>query len=138
MDAQIVKDFTDLLTAVRKSMDDYLLGGELKGVACAAGTLTSRINNLKVIVAAYDDREPNQKDRFELSSLSSTLSWLSTDEYCARDFVGIKLVLPNTAFNAAHPDICVPGEIDYRAAMTMLQSALIEIVLEGTPVALSA
>lgn len=138
MDAQVVKDFTELLTAVRKSMDDYLIGGELRGVACAAGTLTSRLNNLKVIVAAYEDREPSDKDRFELSSLASTLNWLSTDDYCARDFVGIKLVLPNTVFNAAHADICTPGEVDYRAVMTMLQSALIEIVLEGKLVALSA
>lgn len=138
MDAQTVRDFADLLAAVRRPMDDYLLGGELKGVACAAGTLTSRINNLKVICAAYEDREPNEKDRFELSSLARTLDWLGKDDYAARDFTGINLRLPATAFNTAHPDIAMPGEIDYRAAMIMLQAALEEIVLEGKPVALSA
>jgi hypothetical protein len=137
MDAQNVKDFTDLLIAVRKTMDEYLYSGELKGVACAAGTLTSRINNLKVIVGACADREPNDKDRFEMSSLATTLTWLSEDDYCAKDFKGIKLVLPDTAFNAAHPDIAIPGEIDFPAAMVMLHSAAIEIVLEGKPASLS-
>lgn len=74
MEAQTVKDYTDLLIAVRQSMNEYLLTGDLHGVACAAGTLTSRINNLKVIVAAYEDRTPNEKDRFEMSSLASTLN----------------------------------------------------------------
>jgi len=137
MNPQTVKDFTDLLVTVRHSMDEYLLPGDMKGVACAAGTLTSRINNLRVIIAAYDDREPNDKDRFEISSLVSTLDWLSKDDYCARDFSGIKLKLPETAFNAAYPDIAVPGEIDYRAAMTLLRSAAVEIVLEGKPTPLS-
>lgn len=138
MEAQTVKDFTALLMVVRESMQEYLLTGDLHGVACAAGTLTSRINNLKVIVAAYEDRTPNEKDRFEMSSLASTLDWLSHDKDCVKDFTGIKLKLPETAFNAAYPDVAVPGEIDYLALMTMLRSATIEIVLEGKAIPLSA
>ncbi len=138
MDAQVLKDFTDLMITIRKTFDEYLYSGELKGVACAAGTLTARINNLKVIVAAHADREPNDKDRFEVSSLTSTLDWLSMDEYCLKDFKDIKLNLPETAFNAAFPDVAVPGEIDYRAAMVMLKSAAIEVVLGGEPLALSS
>ncbi len=138
MHAQVFKDFTDLVIAIRKTFDEYLYSGELKSVACAAGTLAALINNLKVIVAAHADRPPNDKDRFEISSLISTLDWLSTDDYCAKDFKDIKLTLPETAFNAASPDVATPGAIDYRAAMTMLRSAAIEIVLEGKPMHLSS
>ena len=138
MEAQTIKDYTDLLTAVRDSMNEYLLTGELHGVACAAGTLTSRVNNLKIIVAAYEERTPNEKDRFEISSLVSTLGWLGHDKDCMKDFTGIKLKLPETAFNAAYPDVAVPGEIEYLALMTMLRSAAIEIVLEGRAIPLSA
>lgn len=131
MDAQILKDFTDLLTAVRKAMDEYLLTGELRGVACAAGTLTAHINVLKAIVTAQNDRYPDEKDRNAILRLASTLDWLSKDDYAGRDFAGSKLRLPETAFNNAFPDIAVPGEIDYRPAMVMLRSAVLEIVLEG-------
>lgn len=138
MDAQVVKDFTDLMIAVRKTFDEYLLSGELKGVACAAGTITARINNLKVICGAYDTREPNDKDRFELSSIAATLDWLAKDETIARDFSDLKLALPQTAFNNAYPDVALPGALDYRTAMIMLHSAAVEIVLGGKPLALSA
>lgn len=138
MDTQVVKDFTELMATMRKAMDQYLLSGDLPGVACAAGTMTARINNLRVITAAYENREPNTKDRFELSSVAATLAWLGDDKDCLRDFTGIKLVLPDTAFNAAHPDIAIPGEIEYKAAMGMLHSAIVKIVLEDNPVPLSA
>ncbi len=138
MEAQTIKQFADLVISVRKGLDQYLLDGDLPGVACAAGTLTSRINNLKTIVAAFDEREPNDKDRFELSSLASTLDWLSKDKDVARDFAGLKLVLPPTEFNASYPEVGIPGEIDSVAALIMLRSALIEIVLEGKSLPLSA
>jgi len=145
MDARVLKDYTELLVAVRKSMDAYLSTGEeylikreFPGVACAAGSLTSRINNLKNIVAAHADREPDKKDAFEVSSLVSTLDWLSRDDYCLKDFKGIQLTLPATAFNGTYPDVAVPGDIEYPAAMIMLKSAAAEIVLEGNVVDLSA
>ncbi|MFT4077510.1 MAG: hypothetical protein QM647_18430 [Asticcacaulis sp.] len=134
MDAQNIKDFSDLMKAVRRSLDEYLLIGDMHGAACAAGTLTSRINNLDKLVEAFETREPNDKDRFEFTSLLSTLEWLSTDTYCTKDFIGIKLVLPDTAFNARYPNIATPGEIEYPVVMTMLRSVALEIVLEGKPV----
>jgi len=119
-------------------MDQYLLGGELPGVACAAGTMTARLNNLQVIVAAYAEREPNPRDRFELSSLASSLAWLNTDDWISRGFADISLVIPQTAFAANHPEIAKSGPMEYRDAIAMLRKALVEVVLEGNPVALSA
>ena len=138
MNAQIVKDFAELVAAVRRSMDEYLLTGELHGVACAAGILSARLNNLNVIVSAYETRDPSDKDRFELSSLASSLDWLGKDDAIARDFAGITLRLPDTAFSDAHAVIGRAGDIDYRSAINMLHRAVVEIVLEGKPVPLSS
>ncbi len=124
MDAQNVKDFTGLITAVRRAMDEYLYSGDLHGAACAAGTLTSRINNLNTIVAAYETREPNQKDRFEVSSLASTLAWLQSDKDVIRDFAEIKIRLPETDFEKAHPVIGRVGEIGALDALHMLHRVL--------------
>lgn len=138
MDAQTVKEFLDLMVSVRQTFDQYLLDTDLHGVACAAGTLTARINNLKVIVGAFEDREPNPKDRFELSSLASSLEWLRTDAWITKDFAGVNLPLPLTAFATNHPGIAMSGEITYQEAITMLNRSVREVVLEGNVVPLSA
>lgn len=129
MDAQAVRDFTELMAVVRKAMDQYLLEGEFRGIACAAGTLTARLNNLKIMVAAFEDREPNDKDRFELSSLANTLAWLSKDDYVQKDFRGTVLSLADTSFAAAHPEIVPAGDTNYATVFEQLQRAVIEILL---------
>jgi hypothetical protein len=91
----------------------------------------SLLNNLKVIVAAHGDRELNDRDRFELSTIASTLSWLASDKAIICDLSDIQFDIPQTDFAAAYSLLFSPGAMPYRQAMTTLHRALVEGVLMG-------
>jgi hypothetical protein len=49
--------------AVLSALRGYGVPDEKSGVACARGTLTARLNTLRVIAAALESREASGKDR---------------------------------------------------------------------------
>lgn len=111
------------------ALNGYDVHEDKMGRACARGTLTARLNSLRVMSAALETREPNDKDKAELVALVSTLNWLKTDTYVTKDLDGLEITIGETPFATDHPSAAVVGDTDFASAISGLIRGVTDVVL---------
>lgn len=121
--------FLELGNAVFEAISAYDVPSGKPGVACARGTMTARLNALRIVSGALEVREPTAKDTLEFNGAVSTLNWLKSDAYVNKEFEGIHIAIPTIQFATDHPTIGIVGDSDYRSAITLLARVISEVVL---------
>jgi hypothetical protein len=121
--------FIEFGDAVFTALNGYGVHEDKAGRACARGTLTARLNSLRIISGALETRDANAKDTAELKGLLSTLNWLKSDAYVTKDFTGIEITVAPTPFATAYPAIGLDGDTDFVSAISTLERGIIEVLL---------